>query len=151
MLVARQFGILAVLLTWTGCGQDRDPTLPDLVPVSGAVSLDGNPLANASVYFKPVGTTMGTGSTAITDEAGKYRLSTLHDGVGAPVGEYQVVITKVVMPDGSEFPKDAVLDPMSTPHKNLLSPIYSDPDKSKLTAQVPAGGGTIDFPLKSKP
>jgi hypothetical protein len=33
----------------------------------------------------------------------------------------------------------------------LLSPKYADMEQSILTAEVPAGGGTIDFTLKETP
>jgi hypothetical protein len=78
-------------------------------------------------------------------------LRTAHSGDGAPVGSYKVVISKLKRKDGSDFPLDSPEGPMDAGADESLPPIYSDPEKTTLTADVPAGGGTVDFPLKSKP
>jgi hypothetical protein len=149
MRFALRFAI-CLTLAIAGC-EGRDPSLPDLVPVTGTVTLDDKPLSNASLQFIPSGSTVGTGSGGATDAEGKYTLRTAHDGVGAPVGEYRVLISKYKRPDGSDFPLDSPEGPMDAGADESLPPQYSDPEKSTLTATVPAGGGTIDFPLKSKP
>jgi hypothetical protein len=143
---------LAVLasLGFVGC-QGRDPNLPDLVPVTGRVTLDDKPLAHASVSFVPTGSTQGTGSGAVTDAEGKYELRTAHDGIGAPVGEYKVFISKLVLPDGSDYKLDSGISPMDAGADEALPPRYSDQEQTTLKAAVPEGGGTIDFPLISKP
>jgi hypothetical protein len=51
-----------------GCGGVK------YVPVSGVVTLDGKPLANAMVLFQPIGDQGGVGSTAKTDSEGRYKL-----------------------------------------------------------------------------
>jgi hypothetical protein len=143
--------VVLLALALLGCGQSRDPNLPDLVPVSGQVTLDGNPLANASLMFVPTGSTPGTGSGAVTDAKGKYELRTSHDGIGAPVGQYKVIISKLVLSDGSDYKLDSGVSPMDAGADESLPAQYSDPDQTILTANVPEGGGPIDFPLNSKP
>ena len=133
-----------------GCSVE-DPDLPKLHPVTGTVTLDDTPLARAAISFNPTGSTLGSGSTAMTDDQGKYELTTLHQGAGAPVGEYQVVISKIVQPDGTEFAPDPNRDMMTTPQKELVPSKYSDPIQTTLSAVVAEGGSTIDFKLKSKP
>lgn len=133
-----------------GC-QSRDPDLPPLVPVSGTITHEGMPLAKAAVYFMPTGATLGTGSSGVTDDQGHYELHTLHNGKGAPVGAYKVTISRIVRPDGTDFPPGEVIDEMGTPHKQLLSPKYSNMEQSILSAEVPEGGKTIDFSLVQSP
>lgn len=142
--------VASLLLLLAGCGS-RDPNLPDLVPVTGTITLDDKPASNTTIIFLPTGPSNATGIGGATDAAGKYMLRTAHNGDGAPVGDYKVVISKLTRKDGSDFPLDSPEGPMDAGADESLPPVYSDPAKSTLTAKVPAGGGTLDFPLKSKP
>jgi len=131
-----------------GCGGGA-ADLPELVPAGGKVTLDGAPLAGAQVTFVPVGTTRGNDVNGYSDEAGRYELESRH-GAGAPVGEYRVVITKLVMPDGSDFPVDSDVPPMDSPARQILPPQYSDFDQTVLKATVPQGGShRLDFALEA--
>ena len=134
----------------TGCG-GRASNQPNLVPVSGAITLDGKPLSGVALVFTPTGSTRGTGATGYTDTAGKYELTATHGGKGTPVGKYQVVATKLVMPDGSDFPVGFSVAPITLGARDILPPKYSAPDRTVLTATVHDGTNTIDFPLSSKP
>lgn len=145
------FGFGAVLLSIAaGCGGGGGPAPPPLVPVSGTVTLDGKPLANASVTFLPVGGTRGARSPyGFTGADGRYELVFDNEHKGAPEGEFEVLCNKWVMPDGSDFPRDSGQSPVEVA-KELLPSHYSQEGMSKLRATVPAGGGTIDFQLTSK-
>jgi hypothetical protein len=145
------FSLLFVgLAALVGCSAG-DANLPELVPVSGTVTLDDKPLAKATVTFIPVGTTRGDGGFATTDENGRYQLLSLQRKPGAPVGAYRVVISKRVMPDGSDVPDESDVAPIDSPAREMLPPQYSSEQDSTLSATVPEGGGTIDFPLTSAP
>jgi len=136
-----------VALAW-GCGKPVDPSL---VPVSGTVTVDGQPLANATVTFIPKDGTPGFGGTGKTDVTGKYTLAGSRDNVpGIPPGEYRVAISKRLMPDGSEVPANDNTPPMMSPARESLPVGYSNPATTQLTATVKAGGGPIDFALKDK-
>src|SRR5438045_3919382 len=86
--------VLAAVAVWTaGCGQSYKTA-----PVSGRVTLDGKPLANATVQFYPVaapGTDPGPTSLGHTDEDGRYTLSFVDSAAtkGALVGKHKVFIT----------------------------------------------------------
>lgn len=138
-------GLLTLLAA--GCG-GKDPNLPELVPVGGTVIMDGKALSGTSVSFVPDGSTRGSGANGYTDQNGKYELSSPHLGPGAPAGDYRVVLRKLVMPDGSDFPADSEVAPMDSPARQVLPARYSDDNRTELTATVPEGGGTIDFPLQ---
>lgn len=134
-----------VLIANLGC---RDPNLPELYPVTGTVTLDGEPLARAGVMFLPRGTTRGNACIGITDENGKYSLTSERDGgEGAPEGEFAVTISKMKEPVGYDPSQPA---PAETGNDETLASQYWDSSKTVLTAKVPKGGGNIDFPLKSK-
>src|SRR5687767_4357332 len=53
---------------------------PPLYPVSGTVTLDGKPLANAGVMYLPRGSTRGNACLGITDASGKYVLKAERGG-----------------------------------------------------------------------
>ena len=82
----------ALVAVAAGCGGEK------LAPVSGVVTLDGAPLADASVTFQPVaqgGIDAGSGSYAKTDAEGRYTLRTVTgDRRGAVVGKHVVRISQ---------------------------------------------------------
>ncbi len=127
---------------------------PPLVPVEGVVTLDGKPLAGANVMFVPRGETRGDKAFyGKTNASGKF-VATSADGKqkGTAVGNYQVVINKLVKPDGSDFVPDPNAGPEDTGgFRELLPAAYSDAAKSNLTAEVPEGGAkNLEFKLNSK-
>jgi hypothetical protein len=131
-----------------GCNKSADP---NLAPVSGTVTLGGEPLANATVTFIPKDGTPGFGGVGKTDAAGKYALKgSRDDAPGIPPGGYRVVIGKRLMPDGSEVPASDNTPPMASPARESLPDMYSSMTMTTLTATVPVGGGTFDFPLLGK-
>ena len=84
----RRWFCAAVLLAAAGCG--RGPR-PQLGTVEGIVTLDGRPLADATVRFTPRG--RGRTAQGVTDPAGRYRLIYLRDIPGANVDHHAVRIT----------------------------------------------------------
>ena len=84
------WSVALVGLTLLGCG-GRDYALVD---VSGTVTMDGQPLADASVIFTPVGDGVGPASASTTDASGHYVLKTIDlDLTGAVPGVQRVTIT----------------------------------------------------------
>ena len=137
--------ILGMTLTaYTGC---RDPNAIVLYPVNGTVTLEGKPLVHAAVMFFPRGKTRGNACLGYTDETGKYELAPERDGgTGAPEGEFAVIVSKNREPPPGTPPGVAETDA-----DQMLSPKYWDSMRTILKAQVPKGGTTADFALKSKP
>ena len=85
------------------CGCSK--TDPSLVAVTGTVTINDQPLANATVTFIPKDGTPGFGGVGKTDAAGKSKLfGNRDDAPGILPGEYRVVVSKRLMPDGSEVP-----------------------------------------------
>jgi len=121
--------------------------MPEGVPVSGTVTLDGKPLPGVNVTFIPVGSTRGDICFGLTDASGKYELNNRYGHSGAPAGEYKVTCTVGGGP-GSDAPAEgAPAEPADA--STSLPAHYTSEDATKLKATVPAGGGTIDFELTS--
>ncbi|MBO0697846.1 MAG: carboxypeptidase regulatory-like domain-containing protein [Zavarzinella sp.] len=115
---------LAVVLAVAGCGGSTGR-------VSGVVTLDGQPLEGATVSFSPVSAGEVGGSTGKTDAKGRYTLRTvLGDSPGAAVGKHKVTIS--LYRENPNNPDQA--------GKELVPPRYSDPARTELTFDVPAGG-----------
>lgn len=102
---------------------------PGTVPVSGVLTLDGQPVEGATVMFVPAkgGLYAGGAAAGKTDGKGKYTLTTFKPGDGAVPGTYTVVITLNVTDERGEV-------------KSLLPKRYADPRTSGLTVEVAKQG-----------
>lgn len=139
---------LAVLM---GCGSAEDKWKEGrlkTVPASGIVTLNGTPVADATVIFAPTNPT-GVGCAAKSDANGKFELSTYPDELGAVPGSYTVMVNKIEVPplpgaDGPEV-SGAVYA------KHLIPKKYSDPTKSGLKADIPdSDEGISDIKIELK-
>jgi len=82
---------LSVLaFTFTGCGYRR----PAQVKTTGTVTLDGEPVAQASLMFIP---DSGRPASGTTNESGAFELSSYGGNDGLPAGNYRVTVTKLVL------------------------------------------------------
>ncbi|MEQ8852301.1 hypothetical protein [Gimesia sp.] len=115
---------LGMMLLCTACGGSDSP---DLGNVTGTITMDGAPLADAYVTFMPDAVRASSGKT---DSAGKYELVYIRDEKGAALGDHKVVVSKLVN------------------EKETIPPNYSD--ETELTAQVKSGENEINFDLSSK-
>jgi hypothetical protein len=120
---ARRVALFVVFLA--GCNRSS------VAPVSGRITLDGLPLADAIVLFQPIetGDNPGSGSVAKTDADGRYVLRQIQpDRLGASVGKHRVHITMKPTPGATE----------SRPQKERWPAIYIS--KTTLDCTVPPGG-----------
>jgi uncharacterized protein (TIGR03067 family) len=92
-----------------------------LAPVVGKVTLNGQPLAKATVEFVPLDKG-GQRAMGTTDENGDYKLTTGGKKEGVVPGKYRVVISKKV---GG---------------KSILPARYGPGGKDTITFEVPRGG-----------
>ncbi len=132
------FMLIAGILLSAGCGRRNDP-LPELVPVTGVVTLNGAPLPKANVTFHPL--TSGDSSFGRTNEKGEFTLLYRGNAAGAVAGNHRVEIRtreEIVDRDGN----------LVSDQPELLPARYHD--KTTLTADVHPGGPEIRFELKSK-
>ena len=94
-----RFFVLAMLvISMAGCGGN------ELVPVSGTITMDGEPLEGAEVVFAPQQISgqvdVGPASVGITDANGKYVLKTSKGELGAFVASHTVAIKMNVLDEG---------------------------------------------------
>jgi hypothetical protein len=134
--------VLLGLLLLTGCGGPKFR----IGPVSGRITLDGQPLAKAHVSFQPIASgnpNPGPGSFGVTDADGRFELHTIEPRKsGAVVGSHVVRIT----PRG---PDEAAGSDAVRPRDNSLPP---QADDGSLRFEVPSGGtDAANFMLTSKP
>jgi hypothetical protein len=98
---ATKFGALALLLcgvamlTLAGCGGGG----PDLVPVSGQVLIDGEPVPNASIQVIPA---EGRAAFGKADAQGNFTLMTNEEGDGCVKGTHTVIVTAVTSDNPNE-------------------------------------------------
>lgn len=129
--------MLLALPLVAGCGSDRPP----LVTVSGRVTLDGQPLADAQVAMRLITDEEDSGygrpSRAFTDAQGVFRPVAYGDAAGIPAGRYKVAVVKQEIPENYNAE-----DPAATPvNIRWVTPrYYSDIDTSGLEVEVTADG-----------
>ena len=119
--------LLVAACAVAGCSSSDAPPLGQ---VSGTVTLDGQPVADAQLFFVPAS---GAPSVGKTDQKGQYTLAYDQKLKGAVIGQHTVRITKIGEPG---TPNDT---------KNLLPEKYNE--KSPLTAEVKAGQNSLNFQL----
>lgn len=151
MLTAIASALSVMLAICPGCGQKS--TGPKTYPVTGIVTLKGEPVSGATVTFHGAdGKSTAVGNT---DAAGRYTLTAGPAGKGALAGKYQVAIVKFKAAEpapaakaGEYVPPDPNQPPPPAP-ENLLPAKYADPKTSALTAEVQTSGpSNFDFKLE---
>jgi hypothetical protein len=140
-LMLRRVSVAAVLAFCAGCGGG-----PATAPVSGRVTLDGQPLPNAAVMFQPFdpgNNNPGPGSGGKTDEEGRYTLTVIGTQAnGAVVAKHKV---RINMAPPESKPDD------DRPKKYKQLPLKYHGKDTILEFDVPSRGTTsADFDLKSK-
>jgi len=130
------FLALGWLTCCSGCGGRSDR--PALAPVQGRVTLDGQPLPSAQVWFDPQAG--GRTSTAVTDDDGRFELLYTLGEKGAIIGEHDVRISTFVQ--GGDEPGSTATVPEKVPAK------YAAP--SAIRKHVSKGSNTIDIELDTK-
>jgi hypothetical protein len=132
-----------VVLGLVGCGGGSKK----FAPVSGTVTLNGNPLPDAEVSFQPIAAEgsieAGIGSNGKTDDKGHFTLKAPTGEDGALVGKHQVRISLF----DARTESDVRVRPGAKANK--VPQKYNG--KTELTFDVPRGGtDQANFDLKSR-
>ena len=140
-----------------GCGPSNPPTYK----VSGVVKLDGKPVPGATISFVPDSGTEAQPAAGISDNEGKYALTTFASGDGAMKGMYLVTVLKVQTeagqspydaykePEKKEEPtsdKEQTLDDMYSAYGNA----YSGPPEGAGQGRQPASKDLLPAKYKTK-
>ena len=133
------FSGLIACLACSGCRQSPD----GVVPVSGRVTLNGQPLAGATITFQPVvdGPSLPTvaGSVGHSDAEGNFTMRlTDPDAPGAAVGKHVVTITTATDPQRDD----------ALPRGEIVPIAWRN--GSQTFEVPPAGTSKADFQLSTK-
>lgn len=127
---------VGLFLAVTGCGSsDRPP----LGKVRGTITMDGQPLEGAIVYFSPEGG--GRVSQDMTDAKGEYDLVYIGNTAGAKTGLHKVRITTAYEGFDEKTGKSVV-------NKERVPKRYNS-NETELSFEVEPGQNKIDIPLTS--
>ena len=150
----RWFGALALSgLVLVGCGSEESRY--KLVPVTGTVTLNGQPLADAKVNFAPLeGNEYQTPGVDSSGPSGNYKLM-FKGRSGVAAGKYKVTITPpdpsaASVPDAFKddpamlgFAEDARRQAAAKKQKVEVG------TKNEFEAEVPEDGAVLDFDVKT--
>ncbi|OWK43701.1 carboxypeptidase regulatory-like domain-containing protein [Fimbriiglobus ruber] len=140
------FGGLVVVSA--GCGSSEGGQALDMVPVSGNITVNGNPTGNVELTFWPQADTKGQGGAGSTDSTGRYEVASPQGKKGLPPGKYKVVASRRLNPDGS--PPDPKTPPIESNARETLPSKYSDKLKTELFLTISAGDKrSFDFSLQA--
>jgi hypothetical protein len=138
--------LLLALVIVAGCNSSNEG--PSTYPVTGQVTLDGQPVAAADVAFLPsTSTPEAAPAQAVTDESGRFEVVSLFDQgrtskAGMTAGTYGIQVTQLKPP-----PPNAGL---SQAPRNTLPQKYASPSTSGLSAKVvPDGENHFVFSLSN--
>lgn len=120
-----------------GCGKKGGADMPDTVPVSGKITVDGEPVTEGLVTLAPFDKEQKTGGTPSgkIDPSGGYVLYT-NGREGAAPGRYKVMVSRSTMPTGDKKP--------TTPFNSK----FSNDKTSPLMITVKENPAPGDYDLK---
>jgi len=129
----KYFSILLLIpffVVTSGCSDGKLKTYP----VSGIVTLNGEPVPEATIVFAPVKEGVGDAATGRTNDKGEYKLQTANGRVdgGTTPGEYGVVIKKDVFVGTGKVTTDS---------SGLSS------EEMRSVSQLPAKYGSYSSPM----
>ena len=149
--------LLVFPVAFMGCGGGD---LPTTVPVTGTVTLDGNPVEGATVNF--MSETENRLASGTTDASGKFTLQTIvgsQTTPGAVVGSHGVAVLK--SESGGQMTEDpkAMMEQMTTnpaitsdyTPKYIIPAKYNNPTMSGIRVEVTQDGpNDITLELSSR-
>lgn len=126
-----------------GCGTS------EYRPVSGIVTVEGEPLKTGRIKFHPE---EGRPASGVINQDGSYSLTTIDEGDGAKPGEYKVTVEAIDSKTVGQRPKSLAEEmagvgaDTQTQTETLIDPKYSVKTTSGLTATVKnSGNSDINF------
>ena len=135
------FSVLLGLFCLTGCGDGR----PSTVPVSGTVTVGGEPMEGVEVLFIPAEPIEGYArpSNGKTDAQGMFTVGTYEKEDGLPLGKYKIGFIKRELlgkPPENEYSENPEEDVRTIKYKWHTPKYLSDPNSSEITAEVTSNG-----------
>lgn len=140
MFFASPLATLTIILSMAavGCGGGGRPS--GRVPVSGEVTLDGQPLDQGAIQFEPTDKTSKLNAGGVIAN-GKYRIGSEQ---GLPPGKYKVVITSVIK--DTRTAEEAMNNPGEPPAERIAAKFNTE---SAEVVEV-VGGKSNEFNFKTE-
>ena len=126
--------LLCVLLLFAGCGRPLDYT----APVTGTVTIGGQPANAFTVIFHPA---KGRPATGTTDAQGRFTLTTFESGDGAVLGDHIITVTDA-------FPNGPPAMGRITANMTRVPLVYSSEKTTPLKATVEDKRNEVVLELK---
>jgi len=147
-VIARAVVIVCLLGIVSGCG--RRSGYPPTAPVVGVVTMDGQPLVDATIMFSP---SNGRSAMGKTDTAGRYELYYTGEIKGGMLGPCRVSISKQA-PDPKYRPsekerRESEGGASNIPYIEFVPSRYHG-TKSELKAEVSDTQNVFNFDLRSQ-
>lgn len=143
----RKFGMVMLGMLCSATAGCSGKNSIDTVPVSGTVTRNGDPIANATVVFNPVSS--GPLATGVTDESGRFTLKT-NKLDGAQPGEYKITVSPNTPAIDANPPMPGTKE-YAEAQKNKSKPPFPEKyrrvDSTTLKETVEKGGNN-EFELK---
>lgn len=132
---------VVMLVAVAGCGYRR----PGLLPTGALVTLDGKPVAGASVTLVP--SKPGRPAMGMSDDSGRVTFSTYGSRDGVPPGEYKAVVTKLVPTKKAKAKLEKLSPRPAAEGEEGAEPMteMQDDDYENLLPARYAGIGTTDL------
>ena len=131
-------GVAAVSLMFFGCGRGG----PEIVPIEGTVTHNGEPVPNLRIYFVP---TEGRPSWAVSDAKGHFVMDYDADHDGAKVGTHKVW----VIDESSNIDPTAAMSGGARPKRAPANAAVADKyGREKSTLEVEVKKADRNFQLK---
>ncbi|MDR1478355.1 MAG: carboxypeptidase-like regulatory domain-containing protein [Planctomycetaceae bacterium] len=135
--------VFSLLILIAGCGQSG--RLKGLVPASGTLTFNNQPVAQATIIFSPQsGNNTARAASATTDANGNFTMMTLNPADGVFPGNYLVTVEKTETTgeyreeEGSDSRSQKIIDTRQI--KDLLPVKYNNINTTDLSISVPEKG-----------
>ncbi|HVJ84225.1 MAG TPA: DUF6795 domain-containing protein [Caulifigura sp.] len=145
----RELLVVSTFICLFQCGCSGE-SFPEVLPVTGVVTHEGKPVAEATVNLIPT-SEKGKSASGVTDADGKFAVKTYmsptHTPEGAMSGDYLITVQKMLVPEPpagmTQWEVQAWSEKAGKP-RSLLPKKYQSPEKSGLKLTV---GTTPPEPL----
>ena len=150
----QNFGVLLLFLSFgqlmTGCKEPRPDGFPEIHPVTLHVTQEGKPLGEAAIsLFASDGSTWSIGGT--TDNNGNAQITTHGKFVGAPLGQFKVVIRKQINEGEDEYNEAMNRQDLAAAAKidvkvfAYVDDVYNSPQTTPVEIEIKKGDKVIEI------
>jgi len=137
--ISTAFFAVMIAVATVGCGGGGPPS--GRLPISGDVTLDGQPLDQGAIQFEPFDKTSKLNAGGVITN-GKFQIATEQ---GLPPGKYKVVINSV--PKDTRKAEDIMNNPGEPPAERIAAKYNTE---SAEVVEVVGGGKKNQFSFKTE-